>query len=96
MYGPRALISMAAVLFVFAGVTYLRTASAWTTFWQALLCALILQIGYFICLLVLVRLERARMRRETSDSPSATRTSESVRGDDLHSAPVSKLKIGDR
>lgn len=96
MYGPRALISMAAVMVVFAVATYFGTASAATTVWQTLLCALILQVGYFFCLLFLVRREQKKNLENTADSPSVSRGAENLRGEDLRSNSVSKLKIGDR
>jgi len=42
------------VLLVFATATYLMTQSAWTTFVQTVICAVVLQIGYFAAVLFLV------------------------------------------
>ena len=51
---PRFLLGMLGVLFVFAIATYVATLSVWTTFIQTLLCAVLIQLGYFIAVLFLV------------------------------------------
>ncbi|WP_455189851.1 exopolysaccharide production repressor protein [Foliimonas ilicis] len=43
-----------AVLLAFALVTFIVTQSVWTTFIQTLICAVLLQVGYFIAVLFLV------------------------------------------
>jgi exopolysaccharide production repressor protein len=43
-----------AVLVVFAITTYVITQSFWTTFVQTVICAVLLQVGYFIAVLFLV------------------------------------------
>lgn len=43
-----------AVLLAFALVTFFVTQSVWTTFIQTLICAVLLQVGYFIAVLFLV------------------------------------------
>jgi exopolysaccharide production repressor protein len=57
------------VLLVFAITTYVVTQSLWTTFIQTMICAVLLQIGYFAAVLFLVwrsagrgRLKKARQR----------------------------------
>jgi exopolysaccharide production repressor protein len=42
------------VLLVFAITTYVITQSLWTTFIQTLICAVLLQVGYFAAVLFLV------------------------------------------
>lgn len=42
------------VLVVFAIATYAVTQSLWTTFINTVICAVIVQIGYFVAILVLV------------------------------------------
>lgn len=42
------------VLVVFAIATYAITQSAWTTFINTLICAVIIQVGYFIAILFMV------------------------------------------
>lgn len=42
------------VLVAFAIASYAITQSAWTTFIQTLICAVIIQVGYFIAILFMV------------------------------------------
>lgn len=63
MYAPRVFISMAGTLAVFAIATYFLTHSLSITLIETLICAILLQIGYFAGVLFLVWKERnARMR----------------------------------
>lgn len=55
-----------AVLVAFAVASYAITQSAWTTFIQTLICAVIIQVGYFIAILFMVwRSGETRNRGET-------------------------------
>lgn len=54
MFAPRVFVSMIGALAVFALITFILSGSAWTTLWQTLVCAVLLQTGYFIAVLVLV------------------------------------------
>ncbi|HEV2506507.1 MAG TPA: exopolysaccharide production repressor protein [Mesorhizobium sp.] len=55
-----------AVLVAFAVASYAITQSAWTTFIQTLICAVIIQVGYFIAILFMVwRSGETRKRGET-------------------------------
>lgn len=58
MYAPRVFISMLGTLVVFAVATYFLTNSFWTTLIETAICAVLLQIGYFIGVLYLVWKER--------------------------------------
>ncbi|MBP1861812.1 exopolysaccharide production repressor ExoX [Rhizobium herbae] len=75
MFAPRVFISMIGALSVFAIVTLILTGSVWTTAWQTLVCAVLLQAGYFVAVLVLVTKEakdrRNVMQGQTSISASA-------------------------
>ncbi|WP_254022965.1 exopolysaccharide production repressor protein [Mesorhizobium ventifaucium] len=42
------------VLLAFAISTYLLTASLWSTFVQTLICGILMQIGYFVAVMLLV------------------------------------------
>ena len=42
------------VLLVFAITTYLITGSLWSTFIQTVICAILVQVGYFAAVLFLV------------------------------------------
>ncbi|NEI72646.1 exopolysaccharide production repressor exox [Rhizobium lusitanum] len=58
MYAPRVFISMLGTLVVFAIATYFLTNSLWTTLIETIICAVLLQIGYFLGVLYLVWKER--------------------------------------
>ncbi len=51
---PRFLFGMLGVLIVFAVATYVATQSIWATFIQTLLCAVLIQLGYFAAVLFMV------------------------------------------
>ncbi len=57
---PRFFVGMAGVLVVFAIVTYLGTHSIWTTFVQTLICAVLIQLGYFGAIFWMVHQARRR------------------------------------
>ncbi len=61
MYAPRVLVSMLAVLIVFAVSTYVIHGSVLTAVVQTMICALLIQAGYFVCVLFLVRREKLRV-----------------------------------
>ncbi|WP_329605584.1 exopolysaccharide production repressor protein [Rhizobium alarense] len=87
-YAPRFLVSMAFALVAFAVVSYLSTGSVWTTVVWTLACAVLIQVGYFLALLVLVW-KAARERQ------SETATAAEPRPVDDRAAarlPVSRLK----
>lgn len=54
------------VLLVFAITTYVITQSLWTTFVQTLICAVLLQIGYFAAVLFLVWRSADKAKEEGS------------------------------
>lgn len=86
MYGPRVFLSMIGALVVFAIGTYALTGSIGSTALQTLICAVLLQVGYFAGVLYLV----AKASREKA---SAASTSETVKKDaDAKAAQVSSLK----
>ncbi|CAN7526760.1 exopolysaccharide production repressor protein [Pararhizobium sp. LjRoot235] len=74
MFAPRVFVSMVGALGVFAIGTYILTGSAWTTAWQTLACAVLLQAGYFIAVLALVTKE-GRDRRTVAQGQSAASAS---------------------
>lgn len=65
---PRFLVGMASALLVFAIWSYVATGSLGATLWQTLVCAVLLQVGYFIAVLFLV------MRGEKKSNPKSQRT----------------------
>lgn len=62
MYAPRVFISMICALLVFAIATYFIYGSFYTSFIQTLLCLVIIQVGYFVGVLILVAKEKRQMR----------------------------------
>ncbi|NTF44880.1 exopolysaccharide production repressor exox [Rhizobium sp. AC27/96] len=73
MYAPRVFVSMLGTLVVFAIATYFLTNSLSTTLIETAICAVLLQIGYFIGVLYLVWKERkaldAAMREDKATIP---------------------------
>ena len=60
-YGPRFFLSMCFALAAFAIVTYLSTGSLTKTLVQTVVCAVLIQIGYFFAVLLLAwRTAKAR------------------------------------
>jgi len=60
-YAPRVLVSMVIALAAFAVVTYIATGSFATTAIRTFICAVLIQIGYFLATLFLVwRTAKAR------------------------------------
>jgi exopolysaccharide production repressor protein len=66
MYAPRVFISMICALLVFAITTYFIYGSLYTSFIQTLICLVIIQVGYFIGVLILVAKENRQMRATLS------------------------------
>lgn len=62
MFAPRVFVSMIFALSIFAIVTYILNGSAWTTAWQTVVCAVLLQVGYFVAVMANVA-KTARDRR---------------------------------
>ncbi len=54
MYAPRVLASMLGALAVFAIVTYFLNGSLASTLLQTVICAVLMQVGYFVAVLYLV------------------------------------------
>jgi exopolysaccharide production repressor protein len=57
------------LLLVFAVVTYVITGSLWSTFVQTLICAVLVQIGYFAAVLFLVWRSGRALESETKAAP---------------------------
>ncbi|MDO1584174.1 exopolysaccharide production repressor protein [Rhizobium oryzicola] len=96
MYAPRALFSMLVVLVVFAISTYLLYGSFWSTVLQTILCAIILQVGYFLAVVFLVRREHALRQADPDDATAVSRSRETNRSEEAHPASAPSLKVGDR
>lgn len=95
MYAPRVFVSMTGVLIVFAVSAYFMSGSFYTAFIQTLICAVLLQAGYFIGVLYLVRREKKlRDERLPADMTSAKSSKESRR-DGLRADTAPNLPAGD-
>jgi exopolysaccharide production repressor protein len=68
MYAPRVFVSMIGALAVFAVATYWLTGSLSTTLIETLICAVLIQIGYFGGVLFLIW--RARVSKSATSSTS--------------------------
>ncbi len=62
---PRFLAGMFSVLVIFAISTYVSTGSIGRTLVQTLVCAVLLQLGYFLVVLFLVAREGRKAEKET-------------------------------
>ena len=82
MYAPRVFVSMIAVLLTFAAAVYWMTGSFTSTILQTILCAVILQVGYFVGILYLVRREHLQRQARDQASPQAHRVNDSLRAED--------------
>lgn len=96
MYAPRVFVSMTGVLIAFAVSAYFMTGSFYTALIQTLICALLLQVGYFIGVLYLVRREK-RLREENIPSEAAAikNSKDSGRRDSLRADAAPNLPAGD-
>ena len=64
---PKFLAGFLGVLAAFALTTYAITQSLWTTLIQTLICAFIVQVGYFSAILFLVMRERSKRAATEKD-----------------------------
>ncbi|WP_117192107.1 exopolysaccharide production repressor protein [Rhizobium terrae] len=94
MYAPRVFVSMTGVLIAFAVSAYFMTGSFYTAFIQTLICAVLLQAGYFIGVLYLVRREKMR-RGETAPAEAAKTSKDGSRRDGLRADAAPNLPAGD-
>ncbi|MDI7862055.1 exopolysaccharide production repressor protein [Rhizobiaceae bacterium n13] len=70
MYAPQVFFSMLGALIVFAVGTYLLSGSVSTTLIQTLICAVLLQVGYFGAVLFLVWRDARLRQQERRGNPS--------------------------
>ncbi|WFU51570.1 exopolysaccharide production repressor protein [Sinorhizobium terangae] len=88
MFAPRVLASMIGALVAFAIATYLLNGSLLSTAIQTLVCAVLLQVGYFIAVLFLVWKE-ARDRRKLSSGKASIESA----SDDKQSGKISIRRL---
>jgi exopolysaccharide production repressor protein len=76
------------VLLVFAVTTYLITGSAWTTFIQTVICAVLVQVGYVAAVMFLVWRSGAAHNKETS---AQSQTAQGLAKDEKPAGEVGRL-----
>lgn len=82
MYAPRVFFSMVCVLLVFASAAYWLSGSAATVLLATVICAILLQAGYFIGILYRVRQEK-ELRNRGVEASAAQPASEARGRDDI-------------
>lgn len=87
MYGPRVFLSMLGALVVFAIATYAMNGSVWSTLLQTLLCAVLLQVGYFIGVVFLIWKAARDGKRNAVKTPASGKAGETEGA----GIPVSRL-----
>ena len=86
---PLFLRGFVGLLLVFAATTYLITGSAWTTFTETLVVAVLVQVGYFAAVLFLVW--RAAKMQKSDAGAAASETVQPLPKDEQAAAKVSQL-----
>ena len=66
---PRFLIGLLAALLVFGVTTYLITGNVWRTLGQMLVCAFLIQLGYFVVILWLVSRRKSQVSDDAQKNP---------------------------
>jgi len=95
MYAPRVFVSMLGTLAVFAVAAYVMSGSFWTAFIETILCAIILQIGYFIGIVYLVRREKAQMENSRSVDGNSAKSRTDGSRDSLTAEAPARVHIQD-
>jgi exopolysaccharide production repressor protein len=97
MYAPRVFVSMMAVLIVFAVAAYLTTGSLFTALGETLLCAIILQVGYFIGIVYLVHREKSGAGQDrNSDTRSSRQAQDDLGRDEIRADAAARVRLHDR
>lgn len=84
---------MLAVLAVFAVITYVMTQSLWATLVNTVICAILLQVGYFIAVLFLVwRGAKAsgELRPQAPEAPPLKEEQPAAKVSHMRGAPPSR------
>lgn len=95
MYAPRVFISMTLVLVVFAVAAYFISGSVYIALIHTLICAVILQVGYFIGILYLVRREKKLRDERLPAEAMAGKVKDGGRRDGLRADTAPNLPAGD-
>ncbi|EUB97755.1 Exopolysaccharide production repressor [Rhizobium sp. CF080] len=95
MYAPRVFICMTGTLIVFAVAAYFISGSAYTAFIHTLLCAVLLQVGYFVGILYLVRREKKLLDEGLGETAGVKSSKDGSRRDGLRADTAPNLPAGD-
>ena len=77
---PRFLIGFFAALLVFGGTTYLITRDFWLTLGQTLICAFLIQFGYFAVILWLIKRRKTQLADKAQKHIDNARLAKTRRG----------------
>ena len=86
---PLFLRGFVGLLLVFGATTYLITGSAWTTFIETVVAAVLVQVGYFAAVLFLVW--RAAKMQKSDAAAVASETAQALPRDEQAAAKVGQL-----
>lgn len=95
MYAPRVFVSMTGVLIVFAVAAYFISGSVYTAFIHTLICAVLLQVGYFVGVLYLVRREKKLLDDGLAETAGVKTSKDGSRRDGLRADTAPNLPAGD-
>jgi hypothetical protein len=95
MYAPRVFVSMLAVLVVFAVSSFFISGSVLSAIIQTVICAVLIQAGYFIGVLYLVRRERLHAGHATASDRFARMSLNSGKRDELHPSAARNFPASD-
>lgn len=95
MYAPRVFASMLAVLAVFGVSSYLINGSILTALIQTLICTVLIQAGYFVGVLYLVRREKQRSQGVIGREPIMRLAVEREKRDDIRTSAARNFHAHD-
>ncbi len=95
MYAPRVFICMTGTLVVFAVAAYFISGSAYTAFIHTLICAVLLQAGYFVGVLYLVHREKKLFDESLGETAGAKASKDGKRRDGMRADAAPNLPAGD-
>lgn len=88
MHAPRVFFSMVCVLLVFAVAAYWLTGSFSEVMLATIACAVLLQVGYFVGILYLVRQEKQQRPDNTASNAASQQAAHPIRDasgeEDIH------------
>lgn len=97
MYAPRVFVSMIGTLAVFAIASYAMTGSFLSALMETVLCAIILQLGYFIGILYLVRREAQEKATVRPMEAAANKSKPDVPGrENITADAATQMRVHDR